>query len=124
MKARWLQDPQDHDFPAAIDYLSLLMPLATATALVEALQAAPTTTAKAKDILRASRLPLLGIDDPHIKSDLDKIKDKVELSPVLLVRGNLTADVALTIADGYHRVCASYQLEPNTVVPCRIIDPL
>jgi hypothetical protein len=26
------------------------------------------------------------------------------------------------IADGYHRVCASYHVEENTDIPCRIVD--
>lgn len=124
MKAQWLKDPQDHDYPAAIDYLSLLMPIAAATALVDRIRAQPTSSAKAKDILRASRLPLLGKDDPHVAVDLDKVKDKKKLSPILLVRGNLSGDVALTIADGYHRACASYLLEPDLIVPMRIVDAL
>ena len=38
-----------------------------------------------------------------------------ELSPVLLVRGT-----PLWVADGYHRVCASYHIDENTSIPCRI----
>jgi hypothetical protein len=29
---------------------------------------------------------------------------------------------ALTIADGYHRVCAGYHLADNTAIPCRLVD--
>ena len=42
------------------------------------------------------------------------------LSPVLLVRGELREDIALQIADGYHRVCASYHLDENTDIPYRM----
>jgi hypothetical protein len=28
--------------------------------------------------------------------------------------------VPLQIADGYHRVCASYHLDENTDIPCRL----
>jgi len=35
-------------------------------------------------------------------------------------RVTLPLGVALQIADGYHRVCASYHLDENTV-PCRIV---
>ncbi len=42
------------------------------------------------------------------------------LSPVLLVRGELREDIALQIADGYHRVCASYHLDENTDIPFRM----
>jgi hypothetical protein len=32
----------------------------------------------------------------------------------------LTHGIPLQIADGYHRVCASYHLDENTDIPCRI----
>jgi hypothetical protein len=41
---------------------------------------------------------------------------------VLLVRGQLTSEVPLTIADGYHRICASYHLDEDADIPCRIAD--
>jgi hypothetical protein len=41
---------------------------------------------------------------------------------VLLVRGQLAHDVALTVADGYHRICASYALDENADIPCRLVD--
>jgi hypothetical protein len=34
----------------------------------------------------------------------------------------LSAEVALTVADGYHRICASYHLDEDTDIPCRIVD--
>ena len=40
----------------------------------------------------------------------------------LLVRGNLTTDVALQIADGYHRVCASYHTDENDDIPVKIVS--
>jgi hypothetical protein len=30
--------------------------------------------------------------------------------------------VPLTIADGYHRVCASYHLDENADIPCHLAD--
>jgi hypothetical protein len=42
--------------------------------------------------------------------------------PILLVRGDVTANRAVQIADGYHRVCASYHNDENTDIPCRIVD--
>jgi hypothetical protein len=41
---------------------------------------------------------------------------------VLLVRGDLALGQALQIADGYHRVCASYHIDENTDIPCRIVS--
>ena len=71
-------------------------------------------------ILRAARLRLLAVDNPHVKSDLAKIEKHEALSPILLVRGDLPTGVPLQIADGYHRVCASYHTDENTDIPCRI----
>jgi disulfide oxidoreductase YuzD len=82
------------------------------------LRASETITRKAKDILRASRLPLLDQDNVHVQSNLEKIKNKKKLSPVLLVAGE-----TLIIADGYHRLCAIYFLSEDLDVPCRLIHP-
>jgi hypothetical protein len=120
----WKEEPDDHDYPAAGAYLSLLASGADVTRLVDALQAASIVHQKAKDILRAARLPLLPADNPHVASDLAKIGKDKSLSPVLLVGGDLTTGRALQIADGYHRVCASYHTDENTDVPCRLVAPL
>jgi hypothetical protein len=120
--AHWKPDPEEHDFPAAADYLELLLPVAEVTQIVAALQTAATVHKKAKDLARASRLPLLPADNRHVAQDLQKVKQGARLSPVLLVRGQLGANVALTIADGYHRISASYLLDENADIPCRIVD--
>jgi len=114
----WLSDPEDHDFPAAKDFLELVFPSAVAEDLTKRLRASETITRKAKDILRASRLPLLDKDNVHVQSNLEKIKNKKKLSPVLLVAGE-----TLIIADGYHRLCAIYFLSEDLDVPCRLIHP-
>jgi len=121
-KEHWKEEPDDHDYPAAADYLSLLLPEAAAKELSDRLRAAPLVRRKAKDLLRASRLPILGPDNVHVASDLDKVKKGKPLSPVLLVRGRLGAGVDLTVADGYHRICASEHLNEDTDIPCRIAD--
>lgn len=119
---KWLDAPEEHDYPAAGSYLSLLAAPDRVAAIITALQAAPPATFKAKDLLRASRLGLLPTDDPHVVSDLKKIHDGKALSPVLLVRGGLGSGVALQVADGYHRICAGYRTDENTDVACRIVD--
>ena len=118
----WAEKPDDHDYPAAEDYLSLLMPEAAAKRLVRRLRAAPLVRRKAKDLLRASRLAVLPPESFHVARDLRKVKAGKKLSPVLLVRGRLASEVPLTVADGYHRICASYQLDEDADIPCRIVD--
>jgi hypothetical protein len=113
----WKEEPEAEDFPSAESYLSLLVGLAAATKLAKALRKQKELTHfAAKDILRASGLPLLAADDSEVTSDLDKIKLGKQLSPVLLIQGEL-----LWVADGYHRVCVSYHLNEKTPVPCRIV---
>ena len=36
--------------------------------------------------------------------------------------GEISGGFALTIADGYHRICASYWLDENADIPCRVVD--
>jgi hypothetical protein len=116
----WKNETDEHDYPAAAAYLSLIAPPAVVDRIVAELRAAGIVHQKAKDILRASRLRLLDVDNPHVASDLKKIRKDRPLSPVLLVQGDLASDRRLQIADGYHRVCASYHVDENTDIPCRL----
>jgi hypothetical protein len=116
---RWKEEPEEHDFPAAADYLSLLFSELEAAALVEQLRSAPLIRRKAKDLLRASQLELLPETDTEVRRDLKKVAGGEGLSPVLLVRGRGDAR-ALIVADGYHRICASYHLDEDAAIPCRL----
>jgi hypothetical protein len=116
----WKNEPDEHDYPAAANYLTLIAPPDVVKRLVDGLQSAEIIHQKAKDILRASGLRLLDVDNPHVAADLKKVRKGRELSPVLLVRGDLATGRQLQIADGYHRVCASYHVDENTDIPCRL----
>jgi hypothetical protein len=117
---KWKNEPDEHDYPAAANYLALIAPPDVVTELVDGLRSAEIIHQKAKDILRASGLRLLDVDNPHVASDLKKISKGNDLSPVLLVQGDLASGRQLQIADGYHRVCASYHVDENTDIPCRL----
>ena len=119
---KWLPSPAEHDYPSAASFLGLLTESAQVEALTRALSHAPTVRQHAKDILRAARLPLLPAADPQVARDLRRVAKGTALSPILLVRGDLAAGLPLQIADGYHRVCASYHLGEDTEIPCRIVD--
>lgn len=119
----WKTEPEDHDYPAAAAYLLLLAASDEVDALLSLLRNALSQQWKAKDILRAAGLPLLPVDNPHVASDLHKIAEGKALSPVLLVRGDLSSGRPLQVADGYHRVCASYHTDENTDIPCRLATP-
>jgi len=118
----WTSEPEEHDFPAAADYLSLLLEEGVAASVVAELRVAATSYRKAKDLMRASGLALLPADNAHVAKDLAKVAHGQRLSPVLLVRGSATAGLPLVVADGYHRVCASYHLDEDADIPCRLVD--
>ena len=116
-REHWKDEPETQDYPAARSYLSLLVDPSEAKKTVKALADNPDAVRyKAKDILRAAGLPLLPLDDPEVAKDLAKVQAGTKLSPVLLVRGD-----PLWVADGYHRICASYHLDEDAEIPCRIV---
>jgi hypothetical protein len=121
-KEHWKVEPDEHDYPAGQDYLTLVTDETTASRLVDAMKAAALTLRKAKDLLRASGLPLLPETNVHVAKDLEKVRKGHKLSPVLLVRGDFVRNAPLVIADGYHRVCASYHLDEDADIPCRLVD--
>ncbi|GAA1048926.1 hypothetical protein [Arthrobacter russicus] len=121
-QVKWLAEPEAQDYPAAANYLNLLADQDLAAGLIAGLRAASISQQKAKDLLRASGLPLLPEDNPHVASDLAKIRHGKALSPVLVVRGDLVRGVPAQIADGYHRVCASYWTDENTDIPVKLVD--
>jgi hypothetical protein len=122
MAVKWLDKPENHDFDAAADYLSMVGDPNVVEKTVDALRRAERTDRKAKDVLRAAGLALLPTSNPHVKADLVKIHAGKPLSPVLLVRGDASRGARLQIADGYHRVCASYLTDENTPIPCRLVS--
>jgi len=115
----WKKNPDEHDYPAALSYLTLLYSPEWAKALVEKLRGAPTVEFDAKDIFRAAKLPELDVTNYHVKKNAAKINQGEKISPILLVRD--TDKGKLVIADGYHRICAVYQHNEDAVVPCRIV---
>ena len=119
-KVIWGTEPEDHDYPAAQSYLSLLTDADEIARIVDSLKTATIELVKAKDVIRASGLPLLDRSNFHVKRDLKKIVDKKVLSPILLVRGDGAHHLNLTIADGYHRACAVYWNNEDDFIHARI----
>jgi disulfide oxidoreductase YuzD len=114
----WLDLPQEHDYPAAESYLSLIFLPPKAAEIAEALHNANISHFKAKDIFRASGLSLLGISNSHVEKDREKIEKGTHLSPLLLVRSPELGKII--IADGYHRLCAVYGVDEDALIPCKI----
>jgi hypothetical protein len=118
-KIQWFGKPQKHDYPAAQTYLSLTFEPKIAKKLADKLKRAKMMEFAAKDIFRASGLPLLGASDSHVQKDRTQIIRNESLSPLLLCR--IEELGKLTIADGYHRLCAVYTFDEDAIIPCKIV---
>jgi hypothetical protein len=69
---KWLEEPEEKNYPAAESYLSLIYEMKTVELTVSKLRSAKTEQFKAKDIFRATRLSLLGISNDHVEKDREK----------------------------------------------------
>ena len=121
-KIEWKSAPKAKDYDGVRDFLSLLCSEADADALIDRLADADPIERAGKDLLRAAGMPLLTDDDPHVSDDLKDIKKGKALAPVLLIRGSLKKNHPLLIADGYHRICASYIIDEGAPISCRLVD--
>jgi hypothetical protein len=119
-EVHWLADAEEEDYAAAHSYLSLLVAPGDLDGLIARLRAAPYGSWRAKEVLRASQLPLLGPkQSDEVAEKLAKVRAKEPLSPILIVV--LRPDVRVQIADGYQRTCAACLTHEDTLVPGRIL---
>ena len=116
---QWFEQPEEHNYPAAESYLTLLFDEKAVAGYAKRLRQAKMAKFKAKDIFRASGLSLLGVSNHHVDRDRRKILDGKKLSPLLLVRDTVRSKVI--IADGYHRLCSVYQFDEDAWIPCKIV---
>ncbi|MEU0545891.1 hypothetical protein [Nocardia sp. NPDC005978] len=119
IQVKWKGRPDEHDYPAAADFLEMLGEPDVVQTVVEELRAAEIIHKKAKDILRAAQLEILPAYNPYVRRDLTKIVAGKALSPILMVRGDFRRGVPAQIADGYHRVCAIYYTDENILIPVK-----
>jgi hypothetical protein len=116
VRINWATKVANHDYKAAEAYLSIKLADQKVAKLIERLRAAPLTTRRANDILRATGLEAAALDDPGVVKDLIKVIEGKPLSPVLVVGGKRRAE----IADGYHRVSLIYRIDPYADVPLKL----
>ena len=119
IEIKWTSESEGHNYSAALSYLRLIYDEKIAANYVSNLEKAMLSEFQAKDIFRASTLPLLGISNIHVKRDIQKIQLGEKLSPLLLVRDSNNGKVI--IADGYHRLCAIYSYDEDAVILCKIV---
>jgi hypothetical protein len=121
-KPVWKKHPEQADYTAATDFLSLLFPKSQAQSLVRALRRVPLTQRSARDLLRASGLPLLPPNEASVKQDLKKIAKGKPMSPVLLICGDMAKGRPLIVADGYHRICAVCHYDEFSPVATQMVE--
>lgn len=119
VKVKWTDDASDEDYDAAAQYLSLISTVVDASKAVAALKTAPVIRYKAADLIRASRVKLPKSGDRPCKLELKKIRKGEALCPVLLVRDGELKKVI--IADGFHRICAAYFIDPDVILHCKLV---
>jgi hypothetical protein len=119
---KWLQRPAKRDYPAAKSYLSLNLHKKIVNTIIHKLAQTKCVNFKAKDILRASGLPLLSRSNPDVQKELARVAAGESLSPCLLIRGRLEKGRLAQIADGYHRICASNYVNEDADIPIQIVD--
>jgi len=116
--AKWLSEPEEKDYAAAHSYLSLLLAPDLLREAVTLLREAPEGRWRAKDILRAARLPLLKRKQSgEVAEKLEHIAHGTPISPILLIHDGRGT---LVVADGYHRACAACIVDEDAEVPGRL----
>jgi hypothetical protein len=117
---QWAKQPEKQDYPAAESFLNLIYGRRATEKLVKRLRSSTVREFKAKDIFRASGLPLLNSSNVHVRTDLAKLLNGEKVSPLLLVRESKLGKII--IADGYHRMCAVYSVDEDAYIRCKIVS--
>lgn len=119
MEIKWKDECEDHDYPAALSFLSLIMKPKEARKIVNKLKKSNMKRFKAKDIRRSSGLIVLTKENAHVAKDIEDIKAGNKISPMLLVRDRKNSK--LIVADGYHRLSAVYIADEDAWISCKIV---
>ncbi|MGJ7917143.1 hypothetical protein ACI48D_16925 [Massilia sp. LXY-6] len=118
-EVQWLDDAVEQDYKAAAHYLSLLDSQKNVDKTVTEMRAAQTIEFKAADLLRAAQLAIPKSDDRPTREQIKRIKNGERISPVLLMR--VSGLKKVVIADGFHRVCAAFRLDPDVILHCKLV---
>ena len=122
----WSHQNDTKDYVNGMSFLSLLADKDDVEEAIEELQERSDSGKidhfKPKDILRASRLPLLPADNPDVAQHITAMKKGEKLSPLLVIRGGGDYGKHPVVVAGYHRACAAYYDDMNCPIPAVIIN--
>ena len=114
----WQDDANPDDYEAAGHYLALVDNQKNIDKTLADLKAGTIVEYKATDLLRAAQLIVPKADDRPTREQIKKIKHGEPVSPVLLVR--VPALRKVIVADGFHRICAAYRIDPDVMLHCKL----
>ena len=114
----WQDDANPDDYEAAGHYLALVDNQKNIDKTLADLKAGTIVEYKATDLLRAAQLIVPKADDRPTREQIKKIRHGEPVSPVLLVR--VPALRKVIVADGFHRICAAYRIDPDVVLHCKL----
>ena len=114
----WQDDANPDDYEAAGHYLALVDTQKNIDKTLADLKAGTIVEYKATDLLRAAQLIVPKADDRPTREQIKKIKHGEPVSPVLLVR--VPALKKVIVADGFHRICAAYRIDPDVMLHCKL----
>jgi hypothetical protein len=114
----WQDDANPSDYEAASHYLALVDIQKNIDKTLADLKVGTIVEYKAADLLRAAQLIVPKADDRPTREQIKKIRRGEAVSPVLLVRAPALKKVI--IADGFHRICAAYRIDPDVMLHCKL----
>lgn len=106
---RWEKKIDPEHIDAALGYLRLLFKKSKVKDIEQKLKqfSSNLTYHKAADLIRASSSQITPVTQKDVASQLQKIILKKPLQPIIII----TSGEKLYIADGYHRICACYNID-------------
>lgn len=113
---KWLDKPADKDIKSAETFLGLLYGPKKARQYAKRLAKADLQQYAARDLLRASEMPIAEVQAFDWVKQRKEITDGTPMSPILLIRQENGGH--LIIADGFHRLCAVFSIDQDAPVLC------
>jgi len=106
----WKERPEKHDYPAAQDYLTLVLEEGTARKIVGGAAKGADFAPKGQgSVARQPPWRYCRADNPHVAGRSQRRSREANRSRRFFwLRGDAKMDVPLQVADGYHRICASW----------------
>lgn len=112
----WADEPDGKHYTAAYDWLSLLWDSERAEQAIERLRNVPVIELPAANVCQTAGFDPLPLHDPGVLRELRRACTGRPRGPLLCVH----TSSGVVIADGHHRLSASYGLDPFASVRLKL----